>query len=95
MKIVILDGYTENPGDLSWECLNTFGNVTVNAENTAELPLVTVLEIFEIFVKGRGLGDTRFVKRNCLVAKLSYAEFILGFQVRRQGQYVIRGELVL
>ena len=21
MKIVILDGYTENPGDLSWDCL--------------------------------------------------------------------------
>ncbi len=25
MKIVILDGYTENPGDLSWEALETFG----------------------------------------------------------------------
>lgn len=27
MKIVILDGYTENPGDLSWKALNTFGEV--------------------------------------------------------------------
>ena len=29
MKIVILDGYTENPGDLSWERLQEFGDVTV------------------------------------------------------------------
>ena len=29
MKIVILDGYTENPGDLSWDALRAFGEVTV------------------------------------------------------------------
>ena len=29
MKIVILDGYTENPGDLSWEGFEKFGEVTV------------------------------------------------------------------
>ena len=29
MKIVILDGYTENPGDLSWEGFEKFGDVTV------------------------------------------------------------------
>ena len=29
MKVVVLDGYTENPGDLSWEGLNAFGEVTV------------------------------------------------------------------
>ena len=29
MKIVILDGYTENPGDLSWDALRAFGSVTV------------------------------------------------------------------
>lgn len=29
MKIVILDGYTENPGDLSWEGLENLGNLTV------------------------------------------------------------------
>ena len=28
-KIVVLDGYTENPGDLSWEPLGTFGELTV------------------------------------------------------------------
>lgn len=29
MKIVVLDGYTENPGDLSWEGLEKLGRLTV------------------------------------------------------------------
>ncbi len=29
MKIVVLDGYTENPGDLSWEGLAALGELTV------------------------------------------------------------------
>ena len=29
MKIVVLDGYTENPGDLSWSGLEALGDVTV------------------------------------------------------------------
>ncbi len=29
MKIVVLDGYTENPGDLSWEGLEALGDLTV------------------------------------------------------------------
>lgn len=29
MKIVVLDGYTENPGDLTWEALENLGEVTV------------------------------------------------------------------
>ena len=29
MKIVVLDGYTENPGDLSWDKLREFGDLTV------------------------------------------------------------------
>ena len=29
MKIVVLDGYTENPGDLSWRELEELGELTV------------------------------------------------------------------
>ncbi len=29
MKIVVLDGYTENPGDLSWDALAQYGELTV------------------------------------------------------------------
>lgn len=34
MKIVVLDGYTENPGDLSWEGLEHFGELTVYDRTT-------------------------------------------------------------
>ena len=29
MKLVVLDGYTENPGDLSWDALGQLGDLTV------------------------------------------------------------------
>ena len=29
MKIVILDGYTENPGDLSWNQIRKFGEIEI------------------------------------------------------------------
>ena len=29
MKIVVLDGYTLNPGDLDWKGMEAFGQVTV------------------------------------------------------------------
>lgn len=34
MKIVVLDGYTENPGDLSWEGLEALGELTVYDRTT-------------------------------------------------------------
>ena len=34
MKIVILEGNAVNPGDLSWDCLNRFGQVTVYPRTT-------------------------------------------------------------
>lgn len=41
MKIVVLDGYTENPGDLSWEPISKFGECTVydrtDVNNTEEI----------------------------------------------------------
>ncbi|MBO1264313.1 D-2-hydroxyacid dehydrogenase [Proteiniclasticum sp. SCR006] len=36
MKIVVLDGYTENPGDLSWDELAKFGELTVYDRTKAE-----------------------------------------------------------
>ncbi len=36
MKIVVLDGYTTNPGDLSWDALQKIGDVTVYEKTTAE-----------------------------------------------------------
>ena len=39
MKIVVLDGYATNPGDLSWEGLKEFGELTVYDRTPAELTL--------------------------------------------------------
>lgn len=36
MKIVILEGNAVNPGDLSWDCLNAFGEVTVYARTAPD-----------------------------------------------------------
>ena len=36
MKIVILDGYTENPGDLSWEGFEKLGELTVYDRTPAD-----------------------------------------------------------
>ena len=41
LKIVVLDGYTENPGDLSWDALKTLGDVTVyDRTSYAEAPVI-------------------------------------------------------
>ena len=39
MKIVVLDGYTENPGDLSWEELGKLGDLSVYDRTPTELIL--------------------------------------------------------
>ena len=51
MKIVILDGYTENPGDLRWEGLEKLGELTVYEHTKAD----------EIISR---IGDTELVITN-------------------------------
>ena len=36
MKIVVLDGYTLNPGDISWDGLKTLGDVTIHDRTPAD-----------------------------------------------------------
>ena len=41
MKLVVLDGYTENPGDLSWKGLDALGELTVyDRTSYTESPLI-------------------------------------------------------
>ena len=41
MKIVVLDGYTENPGDLSWDAMKALGEVTIyDRTSYVESPLI-------------------------------------------------------
>ena len=44
MKIVVLDGYTENPGDLSWGGFEAIGE-TVVYDRTPEEQIVERIEI--------------------------------------------------
>ncbi len=54
MKIVVLDGYAENPGDLSWEPLEKLGGLTVYDRT----PVDDVKEII------RRIGDSEIVLTN-------------------------------
>lgn len=54
MKMVILDGHTENPGDLSWESLEKLGEVTVyDRTSYADDPIIA-----------ERIGDARIVITN-------------------------------
>lgn len=53
MKIVILDGYTSNPGDLSWDGFKRFGDLTVYDHGTKD-PALTIERI----------GDAEIVLEN-------------------------------
>lgn len=54
MKIVILDGYAENPGDLSWEGFEKLGELTVYDRTPRE-------DVEEIL---RRIGDTEIICTN-------------------------------
>ena len=69
MKIVILDGYTENPGDLSWNGFEALGEVTVYdrtpfADGSGEIVLAfstaNRIQAGQIFHSGIYLNDEAF-----------------------------------
>ena len=73
MKIVVLDGYTENPGDISWGPIEALGEVTVY-DRTAyeESPLIAerigdadVIVINKNADQQRNHGQVPELKGNC------------------------------
>ena len=52
MKIVVLDGYTENPGDLSWDGLRALGELTVY-ERTRPEEIASRVADAEIIVRNK------------------------------------------
>ncbi len=54
MKIVVLDGYTENPGDLSWDELSALGELTVYDRTSVRDPGEII----------RRIGDAEIVLTN-------------------------------
>ena len=73
MKIVILDGYAVNPGDLSWEFLNTFGQVEVYDRTPADLTIqrstgADILLTNKTFITADVLAACPTVKLICVLA---------------------------
>jgi glycerate dehydrogenase len=62
MKIVILDGYTENPGDLSWEGLEKLGELKVYDRTSLTDPKESIARI--------GDADVVYVNKTPLTAEV-------------------------
>lgn len=58
MKIVILDGYTNNPGDLSWEGLEKLGDVSVYDRTPAEFVVERAKDAEIVLTNKTELSDT-------------------------------------
>ena len=70
MKIVVLDGYTENPGDLSWAGLEALGEVTVYDRTAyAESPLIAE-RIGDAPMRIRSSTGVRFFSISSLLTSL-------------------------
>lgn len=63
MKIVILDGHALNPGDLSYDVLKEFGEVTYYPQTPAELTLERIIDADYVFLNKVNL--TRDILSQC------------------------------
>ena len=60
MKIVVLDGYAANPGDLSWDGLKEFGELTVYPRTAREEIVERAKEAEIILTNKVGFDDVLF-----------------------------------
>src|SRR5574344_3123756 len=63
MLIVILDGHALNPGDLSYDVLKEFGEVTYYPQTPAELTLELIIDADYVFLNKVNL--TRDILSQC------------------------------
>jgi glycerate dehydrogenase len=57
MKIVVLDGYTLNPGDLNWDGLKTFGDVTIYDRTPADKVVERATGAAVVFTNKTPVGE--------------------------------------
>ena len=60
MKIVILDGYCENPGDLSWESLEALGELTVYDRTAPEDVIARIGDADIVYTNKTPIPETAF-----------------------------------
>jgi glycerate dehydrogenase len=63
MKIVVLDGYTLNPGDLSWNSLGVLGDLTVY-DRTEEAMILNRIGNAEIVLTNKTLISAETIKKS-------------------------------
>ncbi len=68
MKIVVLDGYTLNPGDLSWEGIKQLGDCTVYDRTQRELTVERAKDA-EIAITNKVVFDEKIIEQ---LPKLKY-----------------------
>ena len=62
MKIVILDGYALNPGDLSYDCLKQFGTLKVYERTSPELVIERAKDAEALLTNKVALGEREFAQ---------------------------------
>jgi len=55
MKLVVLDGYTTNPGDLSWAGLEELGELSIFPRSTRDEAIIRIRDAQGIFVNAVGV----------------------------------------
>ena len=62
MRIVVLDGYTLNPGDLSWSALEALGSCTIHDRTPPELIVERARDADIVFTNKIVLGRAEFAR---------------------------------
>jgi glycerate dehydrogenase len=62
MRIVVLDGYTLNPGDLSWSALESLGSCTIHDRTPPELVVEHAREAEILFTNKVALGGAELAQ---------------------------------
>ena len=73
MKIVVLDGHTLNPGDLSWEGLKQFGNIEVYPRSTPDQVAerskdADIIVVNKVLVNEQSISSAENLKFVCVSA---------------------------
>jgi len=64
MRIIVLDGYAENPGDLSWEDLDKFGELTVYDRSATENEVIQRIAGAEVVITNKTVVSRKAIESN-------------------------------
>ena len=96
MKIVILDGYTENPGDLDWGCLEELGEVVVydRTDVSSEEQIISRIGGAEVVVTNKTPVSRRVMDacRIRFIAVLATGYNVVDWEYAREKGIPVRSE---